>query len=93
MRGCTAREHAETLREALVQELRRLVRFRRARPERDDFRAEQPGDADRAPQEIDSALAVFAPQGEERGPVLALGIEQEARAGLDHGHEVVLGRE
>src|SRR3989441_3357756 len=92
MRGCIAREHPETLRETLVQELRRLVCFRRSRPERDDFRAEQPGDADRAPQEIDSALAIFAPRGEERGPVLAPGIEQEARAGLDHGHEVVLGQ-
>src|SRR5207244_8242079 len=92
MRGCIAREQPETLREALVQARRRLVRFRPARPEGDHFRAEQGGDADRALKEIDSALAVFAPRGEKRGPVLAPGIEQEARAGLDHGHEVVLGQ-
>jgi len=90
--GRIARESPETLCEAFVQELRRLLRFRRSRPEREDFRAEQRGDAYCALQEVDSSRAVFGSRGEESGPVLAPGIEQEPRAGLDDGHEVVLGQ-
>jgi hypothetical protein len=59
--------------------------------ERDALAAQDVRDVDRLAQELDPPVALGLRARDERGLVLAAGIEQEARARLDHAAQAEVG--
>ena len=58
--------------------------MQRTAPNRHDRRVDRVGDFDAAFEKVEPPLAVAGASLEQRGKMLALGVEQKTRAGLDH---------